>query len=237
MENGIHHYDDSSQVPENIKKYWHQRYLIFSEYDAGIQMTDDAWFGITPEPVARRIADHVAKAAPAEKKILIDTFAGAGGNAIAFALSGRWDQIFAIEKDPQVLQCAKHNASIYGVESKIWWIEGDCFGIMKTRLKSTAKNAVIFASPPWGGPGYTEDAIFNLNTMQPYGLPDLYDAFVKPAKDVVLYLPRTSDLRQLAKYVPDGKTLQIMHYCMKGASKALCVFYGDFANVKTAIDY
>lgn len=101
--------------------------------------------------VCSKIAKHVAEAAPLTKTVLVDAFAGAGGNTIAFARSGRWDQIFAIEKDAKVLQCAKHNAAIYGVDKKIWWIEGDCFDIIKKRLKGVGKEAVIFASPPWGG--------------------------------------------------------------------------------------
>ena len=98
-----------------------------------------------------KIAEHMAKAAPQSKTVLIDTFAGVGGNSIAFALSGRWEKIFAIEKDPLVLQCAKHNAKIYGVENKIWWIQGDCFTVLKNQLKVIGKDAVIFGSPPWGG--------------------------------------------------------------------------------------
>lgn len=97
------------------------------------------------------VASHVAESAPAEKTILIDAFAGLGGNTIAFARSGRWERIFAIEKDPQTLACAKHNAEIYGVSKKIWWIEGDCTQIIKKRFTGMAKTAVIFASPPWGG--------------------------------------------------------------------------------------
>lgn len=50
---GAHHYDTAEDVPFEISKYWHQRYEIFSKYDDGIWMTDDAWFGVTPEPVAR----------------------------------------------------------------------------------------------------------------------------------------------------------------------------------------
>ncbi|KAI7297482.1 hypothetical protein KC315_g18442, partial [Hortaea werneckii] len=49
---GVHHYDTAEEVPFEISKYWHQRYEIFSKYDDGIWMTDDAWFGVTPEPVA-----------------------------------------------------------------------------------------------------------------------------------------------------------------------------------------
>jgi hypothetical protein len=35
--------------------YWAQRYRIFSKYDDGIWLTDDAWFGVTPEPVAKLV--------------------------------------------------------------------------------------------------------------------------------------------------------------------------------------
>jgi trimethylguanosine synthase len=66
-------------------------------------------------------------------------------------LSGRWDEIFAVEKDPATLACAKHNARIYGVEEKIWWIQGDIFQVSKKRLNGVVENAVIFGSPPWGG--------------------------------------------------------------------------------------
>ena len=50
-------------------------------------------------------------------------------------------QIFAVEKDPKVLACAKHNAEIYGVAKKILWIEGDVFDVLQGRLKPLAKQA------------------------------------------------------------------------------------------------
>jgi trimethylguanosine synthase len=175
---------------------------------------------------------------PSSKSILIDAFAGVGGNTIAFALSGKFNQIFAFEKDPAALKCAKHNAAVYGVENRVLWAEGDCFELMKKKFGSDPKmkdKAVIFASPPWGGPQYSGEAIYDLTTMQPYGLQTLWDAFTKVTKEVVLYLPRTSDLNQLAQLVgkegeqlKDEDKVQVTHYCMKGASKALCVYYGKF---------
>lgn len=36
-------------------RYFHQRYKIFSKYDDGIWMTENAWFGVTPEPVAKYV--------------------------------------------------------------------------------------------------------------------------------------------------------------------------------------
>lgn len=50
---GVYHYDEPYEVPDEVSKYWYQRHRIFSKYDEGIWMTDSAWFGVTPEPVAR----------------------------------------------------------------------------------------------------------------------------------------------------------------------------------------
>lgn len=50
---GVHNYTTLEEVPSDIKKYWQQRNNIFSKYDQGIWMTDDGWFGVTPEPVAK----------------------------------------------------------------------------------------------------------------------------------------------------------------------------------------
>lgn len=67
----VHHYQYRSEVPWDIQKYvsfpctpiipansssyWAQRYKIFSKFDEGIWLTDDAWFGVTPEPVAKLV--------------------------------------------------------------------------------------------------------------------------------------------------------------------------------------
>jgi trimethylguanosine synthase len=126
-------------------------------------MTEDSWFGVTPEPIAKykqytiayptailtlssKIAAHIAESAPKEKTVIIDAFAGVGGNAIAFARSGRWD--------PKTMKCAKHNAKVYDVEKKIVWSTGDCFELIKKRFTGKT-NIVIFASPPWGGELHT----------------------------------------------------------------------------------
>ncbi|KAJ5899231.1 RNA methylase family protein [Penicillium taxi] len=208
--------------------YWSRRYSIFSKFDEGIWLTDDAWFGVTPEPIANKIAEHIAEASPADRSILIDAFGGAGGNTIAFAKSGRWKQIYSIEKDPVVLKCAKHNAKIYGVAHLITWFEGDCFQVLKNELKDLAQTSVIFASPPWGGPQYRKKKVLDLRTMEPYSLDTLMKEYSLFTKEIVLFLPRTSNINQIAKYVPDGKKATVMHYCEEGLSKAMCVYYGAF---------
>lgn len=36
-------------------RYWHQGYSIFSKYDDGIWMTDDSWYEVTHECVAKSV--------------------------------------------------------------------------------------------------------------------------------------------------------------------------------------
>lgn len=141
---------------------------------------------------------------------------------IAFALSERWSKIIAVEKDPSAIACAQNNAEVYGVRDRITWVNDDCFNYLKSSPEIDPTKTVIFASPPWGGPGYSTDAIFNLNTMQPYSAKEIYAAC--KTMDCALYLPRTSDLRQIARLVPKGKKIEVVQYCMEGASKALIAY-------------
>lgn len=107
--------------------------------------------GFLTNILSSKVAIHLAELAPASKAILIDCFAGVGGNTIAFALSGRWKKVYAIERDENALDCAKHNAGLYGVAHQISWFHGDCFQIVKNELAPVGPYSVIFASPPWGG--------------------------------------------------------------------------------------
>ncbi|KAH7359052.1 trimethylguanosine synthase [Plectosphaerella cucumerina] len=226
-----HHYSTVSEVPWDLQKYFQQRYSIFQYYDDGVYLTDDAWFGVTPEPVASQVAYDMA-GSKSEKKVLIDLFGGAGGNTIAFALSERWEKIISIEKHGPTLACAQSNASLYEVGEYITWIHGDCFEYLDRLLNNPASldealrvnpdTTVVFASPPWGGPGYRDAEVFDLRHMEPYNLQQLSDAC--GPMDHALYLPRTSDLRQLARLAPPEEQIEVVQYCMKGASKALVAF-------------
>lgn len=39
-----------------MHSYWAQRHKLFSKYDEGVWLTDDAWFGVTPERVAKLVS-------------------------------------------------------------------------------------------------------------------------------------------------------------------------------------
>ena len=216
----VHHYNSYDEMPAEIQKYWQQRHDLFSLYDSGIRLTDSAWYGVTPEPIATRIATHLASL-PESIDTVIDLFAGAGGNTIALALSGRFKSVFGIEADAATLACAEHNAEVYGVRNRITFVHGDCFQVLKRRFKGLLGRAVVFGSPPWGGVGYGEHQVFDLRGMQPYGLQELM-GLAKGARAACWYLPRSSDLNQIARWKADegieGR-IRAVHYCMNGHSK------------------
>ena len=87
--------------------------------------------------------------------------------------------------------------------------------------------------------------------MQPYSLSDIYEPVSKLTPDVILYLPRTSDLNELAIYVPEQCKISVIHYCIKGYSKvsvlnkfvlsltltswqAICAYFGNFTWKKSS---
>lgn len=57
----------------------------------------EAWYSVTPEPVARHIAQRIySKLGP--NALLLDALCGVGGNTIQFALIA--PLVFAIDIDP-----------------------------------------------------------------------------------------------------------------------------------------
>ncbi len=129
-------------------KFWKRRYDLWWRFDAGVlmdagmrarcpgfcprlaQLTHAAyavgWYSVTPEHIARQIAERCRSA------VVIDAFAGVGGNAIQFAFT--CERVIAIELDPLRLACAQHNARVYGVADRIEFICGD-FLQLAPRLK------------------------------------------------------------------------------------------------------
>ena len=91
------------------------------------------------------------------------------------------------------------------------------------------------------GPTYRSSEVFNLALMKPYSIQQLYTELRKYSDHIVLYLPRSSDLRQIAELIedeevesggkkgaPPKKKVNVVHYCTEGSSRALCVYLGPF---------
>ncbi|CAD5111419.1 DgyrCDS728 [Dimorphilus gyrociliatus] len=145
---------NSGKIDRSIYKYWYQRYLLFSKFDDGIMLDHEGWFSVTPEIIAKHVAERC------KCDVIVDAFCGAGGNTIQFALTCK--RVIAIDIDPVKLKCAKNNAKIYGVEDKIEFIQGDFL-----KVYPTLKCDVAFLSPPWGGPEYSNTDVFDLEKIEP----------------------------------------------------------------------
>lgn len=161
-----------SQFPPEMWKYWKHRYQLFSMYDEGCLLDEQSWYSVTPECVAYRIARRCAT-----DGIVLDLFAGAGGNAIQFAFTCA--RVVAVEIDPVKIRLARWNARVYGVEDRIHFVQADALEVIDALVRAkqsgvaqddddddeervwdtlTRKDVLaidaIFLSPPWGGIDY-----------------------------------------------------------------------------------
>jgi len=97
------------------ERYWHRRYSLFSLFDLGIQLDEESFYSVTPEVVAAHHASRLSSAS-----VVLDACCGVGGNTIQFAL--KCDRVIGVDCDPAKLVMAKENSEIYGVASKIEWV-------------------------------------------------------------------------------------------------------------------
>lgn len=79
--------------------------------------------------------------------------------------------------------------------------------------------ALISLFADYLGVDYGAEDVFDLTKMQPYSLDKLYQSFIKYSNEIILYLPRNSDLNQIARYAKHEKKLEVAHYAIMGASK------------------
>uniref|UniRef100_A0A914D2B0 Trimethylguanosine synthase n=1 Tax=Acrobeloides nanus TaxID=290746 RepID=A0A914D2B0_9BILA len=190
-----------------LKKYWNQRYTYFSKLDDGILMDRESWFSVTPEKIAKHIANRLVKE---KDTVILDGFCGAGGNSIQLALKGAI--VYAIDLDPMKLRFALENAKIYGVADRINFICGNFFHIAESFIGSQSSKKekffpidVVFLSPPWGGPSYLKKKIFSLEKMTPNGF-EIFEIARQISPNIAYFLPRNTITTQLTSLAgPDGK--------------------------------
>lgn len=155
----------------------------------------------------------------------MDAFCGVGGNSIQFALSPAVARVIAVDRSADAIACARHNAAVYGVAHKIEFVCDDFFALVDGRWGNAGAGsalgeiAAVFVSPPWGGPSYRDCSVFDLHSMKPYSLRCIFDTVRMVSPNIALYLPRTSDLNQLAGLIGDGEEMEVVHYCLGGRSK------------------
>lgn len=220
-----------SDLPKDLKKYWEDRYSLFTRFDEGIYLTPELWYSVTPEPVAIFYAKFFKHCLP-ELQNVLDLFCGGGGNTIQFARF--FKEVYALDYNTDNIKCTLHNAALYGVDQKVHPIEFDWGKVQSSKgsrllLYLNERVDVVFASPPWGGPSYTSQKVYNLDDLMPLNIEDLLRTCFEISNNVCLFLPRTSDLKQLSEVTrklgkPKCKVLYTYH---TGRLKGMSVFWGD----------
>eukprot|EP00794_Sanderia_malayensis_P004666 gene4666-5275_t len=222
MKKILRNYTNAPNVPQSIlkkfgpeiSKYWNQRYRLFSRFDEGIVLDKESWFSVTPE----KIAEHIAQRCRCD--VVIDAFCGAGGNTIQLAFE--CERVIAIDIDAKKIELAKHNALIYGVADRIEFIVGD-FMLLSPHLKAD----VVFLSPPWGGPEYSQAKVFDINTMI---VPD-GEAIFKLSRaitcNIAYFLPRNVNIEQVARLAGVGGKVEVEQNFVCSKLKTITAYYGE----------
>lgn len=201
----MHNY---TTLPSDCKKYWRKRYDLFSRFDDGVWLTAELWYSVTPEITAQFTARLVKMLLPNAKNIL-DICCGGGGNTIQFGQE--FELVGGIDVRPNNVKCSEHNCSLYGVENA-WFVCGDWNELSKSTdwipSHILPKFDFVFCSPPWGGPKYKAQDVFDLAAMEPFNILGLCESISRFTDHFGLFLPRRLDLTQISEVTKQlyGKT-------------------------------
>ncbi|GAV78083.1 Methyltransf_15 domain-containing protein [Cephalotus follicularis] len=208
-----------------IKKYWIQRYNLFSRFDEGIKMDEEGWYSVTPEEIAMMHAERCIDGVAGAATCVIDCFTGVGGNAIQFAT--QYHFVVAIDVDPQKVKMAYNNARIYGVEDYIDFIVGDFF-----HLAPSLKGEIVFLSPPWGGPSYKTIENFTMDLLKPKDGYSIFQVAQTISPHIIMFLPRNVDLHQveeLSWLSSPPLNFEIEENYVENNLKGVTVYFGGLA--------
>lgn len=211
------------------RKYWAQRYSLWSNYDAGVVMDGVGWFSATPEALAL----HHAARSPSPALVL-DAFAGCGGNAVRFAARAGV-AVVAVELDAGRAAATTANATLAGpaAAAALDAVAADFF-----RVAPRVRADAVFLSPPWGGPAYARGA--GPFPLEPdlgglgAGLASLVAAAAAahapgaPLR-VAAFLPRHARLDDVVAAAPPGARVEVERAVVGGRLKGVTAYYGAWA--------
>jgi trimethylguanosine synthase len=189
-----------------LDKYYAQRYKLFSRYDEGVWLEDEAWFSATPELVSAHIAEKLL--CGLEDALVLDLCCGAGGNTIQLALLA--ERVIAVDIDPHRVEMARNNCQVYQVDHKVHFITADVFDVL-AQLDTRAD--AIFLGPPWGGPGYLDLIEYDVSRDMPIDLRRLVLESLKHSDRVCVVLPRNVSWVSVSSVLSGAAGVEIEMEC------------------------
>lgn len=185
----INESDEGNPFGESYIHYWRNRKQLLTKWDDGIQSDEQGICSVKPESIALEIAREL------KGDVVLDAFCGIGGNSIAFAREGK--KVICFETNAKRLEMARCNARLYGVESRIKFVEGDFFSQWKSVVDDVES---VYFDPSWGGPSYVRSDSFRFIDFDPDGNGDvrtlLHSMYLR-GKNIAISLPKNFDTRQL----------------------------------------
>ena len=118
------------------------------------------------------------------------------------------------------------------MDDRIWLECGSWNKIVKKGVFQHVKVDCIFGSPPWGGPQYLKQDVYDLETsLEPMGIEKLLKSFLKVSSNVILFLPKNSNLNQLAhvtrKLLGPYAKCKVLYVNENGYTKGMLCMWGD----------
>lgn len=220
-----------------LTKFYYQRYVLFSKYDQGIQLDEDSWFSVTPENIAKHIAERIFKSlGKKEQYTIVDGMCGCGGNLIQFARTSPKVRVIGVEILKERIDMARHNAKIYGVEEQCDFILGDFCEVMKTLGPIDA----VFMSPPWGGMDYIDHEKYSLSMMTPNGFDLIRQCRKHLTTNISMLLPRNVDkieLRDFIASLPDAEmSFDLEENRVGNKVKTITAYFGNLQDPESLTD-
>lgn len=225
---------------KRLWKYWKNRKHLFSKINENqIYMTSELWFSVTPESIARFITQFIMACLP-KAICIMDVFSGGGGNSIQFASA--FPRVIGVDNNLEHLYCTAMNSRAYGVENHLWLKYGNwSSNFIRKNYSWMQKEKIdcIFASPPWGGPEYLKSKVYDLeNMLIPMGITPLLQSFKQLTHNIILFLPRNSDLKQISQAtntVFGAQALcKVLYVKDNGYMKGMLCMWGEpFVNYQT----
>lgn len=215
---------------DKLYKYWCQRHNLFTRFDDGVLMDEEAWYSVTPEKIAMHIADKMHHSLGTQNPVIMDAFCGVGGNLIQFAIVSPQVRVIGCDINPDRLRMAKHNAKIYGVAHQCEFILGDFMKIVQT-IKCQIIDA-IFLSPPWGGIDYQDEAKYSLHSMTPNGYEIVHSCRKYITDNIAFLMPRNVDLQEVRENLLDKAhpVFELERNMVGRKIKTITAYFGDLVS-------
>ncbi|KAL6944939.1 hypothetical protein ACO0QE_002381 [Hanseniaspora vineae] len=199
-----------------------------------IYMTEELWYSVTPEDLAIFTAKWAYACLKDDLRIAMDVCCGGGGNTIQ--LAKHFPNCIGVDNNLQHLYCTFKNSETYDISDRVsllcldW---NDSKTLKKLARIYEGKINCIFSSPPWGGPSYLKQSTFDLEEglFIVGGITKFLESLFQFTENVVLFLPRNSNLKQLSevtkKLLGDDAKCRVIFIKTDGHLKGVIVMWGE----------